>query len=114
MHELSVTENILEIALRHAQTNNATRITNLYLVIGQMASIVDESVQFYWSIIAKDTIAEGAKLKFKRIPAEFSCQKCAQRFYPSDDNYSCPNCTSLEVTLISGAQFFLEAIDIET
>ena len=114
MHELSITENILEIALRHAESNNATRITNLHLVIGQMASIVDDSVQFYWDIIAKDTIAAGARLEFKRIPAEFLCQNCSQRYYPSDDDFSCPNCNCLEVKLVSGDQFFLEAIDIET
>lgn len=34
MHELSVTESILEIALRHAQQAGATRVTNLYLNVG--------------------------------------------------------------------------------
>jgi hydrogenase nickel incorporation protein HypA/HybF len=52
MHELAVTESILEIALRHAQEHNARHITGLYLVLGQWASIVDDSVQFYWDIIS--------------------------------------------------------------
>jgi hydrogenase nickel incorporation protein HypA/HybF len=65
MHELSVTESILEIALRHASNANAKRITNLYMVKGQLASIVDDSVQFYWDIISKDSIAEGAVLHFR-------------------------------------------------
>ncbi|MCJ7724498.1 MAG: hydrogenase maturation nickel metallochaperone HypA, partial [Anaerolineales bacterium] len=67
MHELSVTQSVLEIALRHARQNNARRITDLYLVIGELASIVDDSVQFYWDMISKDTIAEGARLHFKRL-----------------------------------------------
>ncbi|MBE3067891.1 MAG: hydrogenase maturation nickel metallochaperone HypA, partial [Chloroflexi bacterium] len=40
MHELAVTESLLEIAVRHAQTQNASRITDLYLVLGQWSSIV--------------------------------------------------------------------------
>ena len=38
MHELAVTESILQIATRHAREAGASRITNLYLVIGQYSS----------------------------------------------------------------------------
>ena len=47
MHELPVTESILEIALRHAQKADATRITDLHLVIGQLATLVDDSIFGY-------------------------------------------------------------------
>ena len=68
MHELPVTENLLEIAVRHANKAGAIRILGLHLVIGDLASIIDDSIQFYWEIIAKGTLGEGAKLHFKRIP----------------------------------------------
>jgi hydrogenase nickel incorporation protein HypA/HybF len=113
MHELSVTESILEIALRHANQSSAKRITNLYLVIGQLASIVDDSVQFYWDIISKDTIAEGATLHFKRLPAQLICLDCKQQYNPRSDNFGCPNCKSDHVKIVSGDEFFMEAIDIE-
>ena len=73
MHELPISQNILEIALRFAKENHATQITDLYLVIGQLSSVIDESIQFYWPIVSKDTIAEKAKLHFKRIPARLEC-----------------------------------------
>ncbi len=113
MHELSVTESILEIALRHANQANAKRITNLYLVIGQLASIVDDSVQFYWDIISKDTIADGATLHFRRLPAQLLCQDCHHQYSPSGDGFSCPDCSSDHVKVISGEEFFMEAIDVE-
>ncbi len=113
MHELSVTESILEIALRHASTTNAKRITNLYLVIGQLASIVDDSVQFYWDIVARDTIAAGAVLHFKRLPAKLSCLDCNQQYNLDSNSFSCPNCHSDRVKIISGDEFYMEAIDIE-
>jgi hydrogenase nickel incorporation protein HypA/HybF len=114
MHELSVTESMLEIALRHAQSTNAKRITNLYLVIGQLASIVDDSVQFYWEIVAKDTIAAGATLHFKRLPAKLLCLDCNQNYNLNTNGFSCPNCQSEHVKVISGDEFFMEAIDIES
>jgi hydrogenase nickel incorporation protein HypA/HybF len=113
MHELSVTESILEISLRHARIANARKITNLYLVIGQLASIVDDSVQFYWDIISKDTIAEGALLHFRRLPAKLACLECNHQYTPGNDGFSCPNCKSEHVKVISGDEFFMEAIDID-
>ena len=114
MHELSVTESILEISLRHAKNANAIRITNLYLVIGQLASIVDDSVQFYWDIISKDTIANGATLHFKRLPATLSCRECNYQYNPGKDGFSCPKCMSEHIKVISGEEFYMEAIDVET
>jgi hydrogenase nickel incorporation protein HypA/HybF len=113
MHELSVTESILEISLRHAGEAKARRITNLYLVIGQLASIVDDSVQFYWDIISKGTIAEGAALHFKRLPAKFQCRDCSMQFTPSGDSFACPDCGSNQIKVIAGDEFFMEAIDVE-
>ena len=113
MHELSVTESILEIALRHANQANAKRITNLYLVVGQLASIVDDSVQFYWDIISKDTMADGAILHFRRLPAKLACLDCRHQYSPSGDGFSCPECHSDHVKVISGEEFFMEAIDVE-
>lgn len=113
MHELPITESILEITLRHANQANARHVKSIYLVIGQMASIVDDSVQFYWDIIAKDTIAEGAQLCFKRIPATLQCQACSLRYSPDQDDFSCPDCNSSDIKIVSGDEFYLEAIDIE-
>lgn len=113
MHELPITENILEITLRYAKQANALQVKTIYLVIGQLASVVDESVQFYWDIIAKNTIAENAVLSFKRIPATFQCRACSFCFSPGEENFYCPKCNSFDVKIISGNEFFLEAIDVE-
>jgi len=113
MHELSVTESILEISLRHANQANAKRITNLYLVIGQLASIVDDSVQFYWDIVSKGTIADGATLHFRRIPATLLCIDCNNQYKPGEDGFTCPNCRSDHIKVVSGEEFYMEAIDVE-
>lgn len=113
MHELSVTESILEISLRHANKAKAKHVTNLYLVIGQLASIVDDSVQFYWDIVSKGTIADGATLHFRRLPAKLACLDCKHQYIPGDNGFSCPECKSDHVKVIAGDEFFMEAIDVE-
>ncbi len=113
MHELSVTENILEITLRHAERVGARRVTALYLVIGQLATIVDDSVAFYWDIICQGTPAEGAVLHFRRLPIEMRCRDCDHRYQPGGEDLACPSCGSSNVQVVAGEEFYLEAIDVE-
>ncbi len=113
MHELAVTESILEIALRHAEQAGATRITGLNLVIGQLSSIVDDSVQFYWDIVSQGTLAEGARLNFRRIPAEMLCLDCNTRYHLEKEALACPTCGGVRVKVVAGEEFNLEAIDVE-
>ena len=113
MHELSITESILDIALRHAKDAQASTITDIYLVIGQLSSVVDNSVQFYWDIISNDTMAEGSRLHFKRIPTEMQCQDCKNLYRPSENEFACPKCHSMNIKIISGNEFYLESIGVE-
>ena len=113
MHELAVTESILEIALRHAQDQKARRITDLYLVLGQWSSIVDDSVQFYWDIISEGTIAKGAILHFQRIPVMLECKDCGKEYQPTSEEFTCPNCGGTHAQVKTGDEFHLEAIDVE-
>ncbi len=114
MHELAVTQSILDIALDHAHKADATKISKIYLVIGDLSSIVDDSVQFYWEIIAKDTIAEEAELVFRRVAASFECLECQTIYQLDGQALFCPSCGSSKIKILSGEEFYIEAIDIET
>lgn len=111
MHELSVTESILEIALRHGREVGATAITDLFLVIGELSTIVDESVQFYWDIVSEETPAAGSTLHFRRVPGRLGCRACGHTYSPRED-LPCPACGSIEIDILAGEEFYLEAIEI--
>ena len=113
MHELAVTESLLKISLEHAEKADAKRVTDLHIVIGDLASMVDDSIQFYWDVIAKDTIAEKAILHFKRVPAQLQCMTCFEKYFPTDGELICPKCHGVGAKIIAGEEFFLESIDVE-
>ena len=113
MHELSVTESILEIASRHASQANATRVTDIHLVIGDLSSIIDDSVQFYWDLISQGTLCQGATLHFRRVPARVQCQNCKNEFSLDRQLAPCPNCGSLALRVIAGEELFVDSIEIE-
>jgi len=113
MHELPATQSILEIALRHAKLANAKKVTDIHLAMGELATLVDDSIQFYWDIIAQDTPAEGAILHFRRIPAQLQCMSCFEKYQPLQGEIKCPSCGGFGAKIIAGEEFSVEAIDID-
>ncbi|MCE5262956.1 MAG: hydrogenase maturation nickel metallochaperone HypA, partial [Deltaproteobacteria bacterium] len=45
MHELSVTEAILKIVLKHAEANSVRQVVAIHLRIGKMSDLQDEWLQ---------------------------------------------------------------------
>jgi len=113
MHELSVTESVLRIVLNHAQQAGAQRVVHVNLVLGELSSIISDSVQFYWDLVAEGTEAEGAELHFRQIQAELRCMACGTTFPLKSDNWLCPQCGSAQVGVVTGDQFLVESIEVE-
>jgi hydrogenase nickel incorporation protein HypA/HybF len=113
MHELAVTESILNIATKHAAPANAVCVTDVHLVIGQLSSIVDESVQFYWDMITEGTICAGAQLHFQRKPATLKCFDCDHTYTLTGELTDCPNCHGARIKVVAGEEFYVESIEIE-
>jgi hydrogenase nickel incorporation protein HypA/HybF len=113
VHELGITEQLLNLTLEHAARAGASRVTRLNLVIGELSSVVDESIQFYWEIMAKDSLAAHAELHFERVPARFCCQTCHAEFELSAFEGQCPQCGGVQVRVVDGDQFRLDSIEIE-
>jgi len=113
MHELAVTESLLETASDFAIKNNAQRVISLNIVIGDLSSIVGDSVQVYWDIISENTICENSTLVINKLPAKFICQSCGKEFEINGELLPCPACGRMDLRTIQGDEFLLESIDIE-
>jgi hydrogenase nickel incorporation protein HypA/HybF len=113
MHELSITEALLNTACQTAEQQQAKRVTALNIKIGKLSGIIDDSVQFYWDIITKETVCKGSTLNFTHIPAKFKCRKCNTVFEIIDDLIPCPTCESMDLHIVQGDEFLLESIEIE-
>jgi hydrogenase nickel incorporation protein HypA/HybF len=114
MHELPVTQGILEVALEAAHKAGARRITAINLLVGDLTSIVDDSVQFYFDILSRGTIAEGAALRFQRQPAIAACAECGAQVAVSPPLLPfCPICGSPRLTITGGTEFRVESIEVD-
>lgn len=110
MHEFSLTQNLLELALNHADSK---RIVRVNLLIGPFSDEREESIQFYWKDLAKDSLGEGAELHFERVKAEMKCLDCSGTFYLEEEASMCTYCDSERLQLLSGDDVRLESIEVE-
>lgn len=115
MHELPVTEGILNIVLRHAEGAQVKKVVSISLKIGEMSDLEDEWIQKYFDYLSKDTIAEGAKLKIERVPVKLRCNGCSE-VYPvkirETENICCPACGSDKGTMISGREYHVKDMKV--
>lgn len=113
MHEYAVTKSLINIAVEEAQKANAGKITEIKLVIGDLSTIMDESVQMYFDIISEGTIAQGAKLIFRRVAAEFCCKSCGAKYNKPSSGFDCPFCGQMGVPTGVGKEFYIESLEVE-
>jgi len=115
MHEFSVVAYLLETVEDEARRHGASRVTEIELVIGERASIMDESLFFYFDMLKAGTLAQDAKLAARRVPSQFDCLECGDTFVVSVANtdFHCPRCGGIGRISNKGSEFYIESIEIE-
>jgi hydrogenase nickel incorporation protein HypA/HybF len=114
MHELTVTKQLLDLALKHASTAEASQVTELNVVVGDLSSFAEDAVRFCWDLVSRGTICEGAALRLRRIPAELTCLDCGGTHTLVGELVPCPYCQSAHLRVTAGDDLLLESIDVET
>lgn len=115
MHELPVIESILKIVLAHAQKNDVRRVTAIRLRVGKLSDLEDAWMQRYFDYVAKDTVAEGAKLEIERTPIRMQCNACNVSYDLEDmtADIVCPQCGKKDSRLISGREYYIKDMEAQ-
>lgn len=107
------------MALGSAVVNTATKHANgrpvkvVTLSVGKLRQVVPDSLSFYFDIIARDTICDGARLEIKVVPALLRCDNCTKEWEPDFPTFRCPFCADSKVTVLSGEEFMVESLEVE-
>jgi hydrogenase nickel incorporation protein HypA/HybF len=112
MHELSITQSMLDLVLEQAEKAGAKEVGKINLVIGEMTGVVDRAVQFYFDFLSRGTAAEGATLSFEVIPTTARCRNCEKEFELGEFDWTCPYCKGNNIEIIGGKELFVESIEV--
>ena len=113
MHELAITEGIIEAAVPEAERQGAKKILEIRLKIGELSGVLPECIQEYFNIASKGTIAEGARLKVEKIPITIECRNCGYMGEIKKPRIHCPECDSWDFSLKSGREYFVDSLEVE-
>ena len=109
MHELSVSSAVVDTVLKHAE---GRRVTVVSLRIGHLRQVVPESLAFYFALVSRETLCEGARLEQELIPARLRCAPCGREWNPEDGWFSCVSCGGVG-QVIAGNELEVESIEVE-
>ena len=113
MHELSVAENIVEIAEESALNAGCGRILQLTLEVGTQSGVVLEALQTAMESACMNTMLENAEVIYSEVQAMARCTNC-QKEYPVEQLYdACVACGSIGNPLISGKELRVKSLDAE-
>lgn len=113
MHELAITQSMIELVHEHADRAGAARVRQINLVLGALSGCVNECVQLYFDMLAKGSPLEGARLSFKCVPATGHCRDCGLTFEIVEPSWVCPDCGNGRVELAGGGELYVESIEVD-
>ena len=115
MHELPVTESILQIVLKHAEKSDVRRIVTIHLQVGQLSDLQDDWMQRYFDYLSRGTLAEGARLHIERTPIGLKCSACDASYTVAGADTidtPCPQCGQSNGRLISGREYYITNMQV--
>lgn len=77
MHEMSVTQSLLDTVLTKAPPG--ADITDIYLRVGELSCVVPKSVEVFYAHLSRGGRGENAVLHFTPLPLELTCRECGRR-----------------------------------
>jgi hydrogenase nickel incorporation protein HypA/HybF len=98
MHELGITEGIIQRAREAAQAAGGIRVTDVYLTITPAADFTVDSIEMYFEMLtADDEYFRGARLHWDQQTAAASCLECGAAFQAAETRPVCPQCGGRQV-----------------
>lgn len=110
MHEMSITQSVVEICEAHA---SGRKVTDVVLEIGELSGVVPDSVEFCFEACTKGTLLDGARLRIEVVPGKGSCPSCAEESPVATLFDPCSRCGAFGMSIVSGEELRVKELELE-
>jgi len=111
MHEFSIVQSIVDIALESASVNHVDHISAVEVEVGKASGVVPEAMEFAWEAAITGTLLSKALLKITQIPLTVKCGICQQQYRPEEIYDPCPGCGEINPEILAGKELRVVAIE---
>ena len=108
MHELGLTQEILEVVTQRAESRKIKRIV---LEIGKLSCVLPDAIRFCFDLCAEGTVAEGAELEILQPPGRGKCRACGTEFDMEAAFARCA-CGSSDIDWLSGEELRIKTMEL--
>ena len=114
MHEVSVADSLLKIAVDECRRSGYGRINNVRVSIGKASGVMPEALLFAFDALKADTIACGATLTIEEVPVAGHCSACNADF-TTDESFvlCCPRCGSSSYSIHAGRELDIKDMEVD-
>ena len=113
MHEFSIAETIVEIAVDEMGKRPPARLTAARVVIGQLHQIVPDNLIFAFDVLAEKSAVRGARLMIREVPVTVACRICRWSGGIDFPVFRCGQCGCGDVEVTQGRELYLESLEVE-
>ena len=108
MHELGITQSIVEICTEQAAGARVIRVT---LEIGKLSAILPDAIRFCFDVCTQGTELEGTQLQIVEVPGRGRCRRCGCEMCMDDFLASC-TCGSIDIQCIAGEALRIKEMEV--
>lgn len=112
MHEMSLAEGVLQLIEDAARTQQFSRVTAVWLEIGQLAGVEVEAMKFCFDAVTRDSIAAGARLEIIATPGSGWCMQCSASVPLAEVFGACPQCGRHQVQVTGGTEMRVKELEV--
>jgi hydrogenase nickel incorporation protein HypA/HybF len=112
MHELSIANEIINIANQYIPAGNKSDILSVKVEIGKLSNILADSLEFCYEVLVGDTKLKGSKLIIEEIPVTVVCEDCGETTIIENVIFQCKYCESTKVKLVTGNELKVTELEI--
>lgn len=112
MHECSVVEQLVKIASKKAAEAEASGVKSVNVVVGELTGYMEDSIRFYFRLLAKDTPLEDAQLNVTFVKPKLRCPSCGNLFERERFSFDCPDCGTAGEPTKTGSEFYIDTMEV--
>lgn len=112
MHELSLAQGIIDIAVSEARKHDAAGVKTIKLRLGEFTGVAREALEFSFEVAKRGTAAESAALEIETVELKTLCRRCGIVGRPTEDFcLTCSRCGD-PVEILAGREMQVEYVEL--